>query len=120
MREMLCEHSITIADPDETGAVGTLEGYWQPPFGLTIVAVSVAPRDDDAGATLDIDDDGTNVITAIDASDANVPGTWLTPGFGGTNTPVKVAANSKISFDFNNAAAANAFFVSVWYLVGEA
>lgn len=119
MRERLCEHNVTLVDPTEANSIATLEGYFQPPFDITIVAVSVSPLADDASATLDIDDDGTNVITAIDASDANVPGTWLTPGFGGTNTPVVIAADSKVSFDINSGAAANAFYVCVWYLVGS-
>lgn len=119
MRERLCEHSISLTDPDETGSMSTLEGYWTVPFNITIVGVSVAPLEDDTGATLDIDDDGSNVITAVDASDADVPGTWLATGFGGSNEPVAIAADSKIAFDLNSAAAANVFYVSVWYLVGE-
>lgn len=119
MRERLCHYSITVADPDETGAVSTLEAYVQFPFNFTIVGVSVAPRDDDAGATMDIDDDGTNVISAIGCADADAPGTWISTEFGGTETPVHVAADSKVALDFNNAAAANAFFVNIWYLAGS-
>jgi hypothetical protein len=43
MRERLCHYSITVADPDETGALSTLEAYVQFPFSFTIVGVSVAP-----------------------------------------------------------------------------
>lgn len=109
-----------LVDPTEGNAIGALEGYIQLPFAYQIVAVSVSPQVDDAGATIDIDDDGTNVISAIDASDQNVPGTWATPGFGGTNAPVAVAANSLVSFDVNAGANGSAFNVDMVVLVGSA
>jgi len=117
MKERLCEHNVTLTDPDATAGMGTLEGYWTVPFDIVVVGVCVSPLEDDAGATLDVDDDGSNVISGIDASDANVPGTWSTPELGGTQTPVRIAANSKVSFDINNGAASNNFYISVWYLV---
>lgn len=116
MLERLCEHNVTLTDPDATAGMGTLEGYWHVPFDIMIVGVSVAPLEDDTGATLDVDDDGSNVISAVDASDANVPGTWFTTELGGTNTPVRVASGSLVSFDMNNAAVSNNFYISVWYL----
>jgi hypothetical protein len=42
------------------------------------------------------------------------------PNLGGAEAPVQVAADSKVALDFNNAAAANAFFVNIWYLQGVA
>lgn len=119
MRERLVHMSRTLVDPTEANAIGTLEGYVTFPFNITIIGVSVSPQVDDAGATLDIDDDGTNVISAVDASDQNVPGTWNTAGFGGTNTPVHIAAGSNVSFDINSGAAGTAFFVDMWYLAGS-
>jgi hypothetical protein len=120
MKERLIHIGMTLTDPDETAGLSTNAAYIDIPIDLTIVAVSVAPLEDDAAATLDINDDGTGVIEAVDASDQNVPGTWATPGYGGTEDPVKVDAGSLLSFDLNNAAVANAFFVSIWALTGEA
>lgn len=120
MRERLVMINRTLVDPTEGNALGTLEGYIQLPFAYTIVAISVAPQVDDAGLTVDVDDDGSNVISGIDGSDADTPGTWGTPGYGGTNAPVKIAANSKVSFDVNSGAAATAVFVDMLILVGAA
>ncbi|MCP5018909.1 MAG: hypothetical protein GY938_27075 [Ketobacter sp.] len=120
MRERIMMINRSLVDPTEGNAIGTLEGYIQLPFAYDIVAISVSPQVDDAGATIDVDDDGTNVITAIDASDQNVPGTWASPGFGGTNAPVHVAKNSKVSFDVNSGAVATAFNVDMVVLVGSA
>lgn len=112
--------SFTLVDPTEGNAISTLQYYFDAIFGFTIVGVSVAPEVDDADATLDIDDDGTNVITAVDASDANVPGTWKsTHVTGGTNEPVHVAAGSKVSFDINSGAVATAFHVVLFVLMDE-
>lgn len=121
MNERLTMISFTLVDPADAGSISTLHYYFDAICDMTIVAVSAAPEKDDAGATIDIDDDGTNVISAIDASDANVPGTWKSTALGGgTNAPVHIAAGSKVSFDANNAAAATAFHVVVWALLGEA
>lgn len=119
MNERLSIISFTLVDPTEGNAIGALHFYWDCIFDITIVAMSAAPEKDDAGATIDVDDDGTNVIEAVDASDADVPGTWKSTHVGGTNTPVKIAAGSKVSFDANSAAVATAFFVVLYVLVGE-
>lgn len=119
MNERLICLSFNVTDPDETAALSTLENYFYAPVDLTLVYVSVSPNEDDTGATLDIDDDGTNVITAISCADADVPGTWKASGYGGTNAPVVIAAGSKVAFDLNNAAAANVFNVVIWALTGE-
>ncbi len=119
MLERCCNLSFTAVDPTEGNALGALNVYFDAIFDMTIIAVSAAPETNDAGATMDIDDDGSNVITAIDISDQNVPGTWKSAVAGGTNDPVFVAAGSKLGFDFNSAAAGTAVFVNVWYLIGE-
>ncbi len=120
MNERLNVTSFTLVDPTEGNAIGTLEYYFEALVNMTIVGVSVAPQVDDAGATIDVDDDGTNVITAVDASDANVPGTWKSTHLGGTNAPVAIAAGSKVSFDANSAANGTAFHVVLYWLAGEA
>ena len=111
---------FNITDPDEAAASGALAAYWYIPKGITIVGASAAPLEDDAGATIDINDDGTAMIAGVDASDKDVPGTWLTPGTGGTNTPVFAAGGSELTIDVNNGAAANRFDVVIYYLQGVA
>ncbi len=105
------------------GEVGITLGanyrYITVPFSLTIVAASASPSVDDAGLTIDINDDGSDAITAIDASDLDVPGTWKSTHVGGTETPVTIAAGSKISLDANSAAANTRVHLQIWALVGE-
>lgn len=110
---------FNITDPDESAASGALAVHFYTPFAMTIVAVSAAPLEDDAGADIDINDDGTGVIN-VDATDKDVPGTWLSTHAGGTNAPVQIAAGSEISIDVNDGAAANRFDVVIYYLPGVA
>lgn len=117
---MISAFTFNITDPDETAASGALAAYWYVPFNITIVGVSAAPLEDDAGADIDINDDGTAVISAVDASDKDAPGTWLSTHLGGSNSPVHVAAGSELTIDVNDAAAANRFDVVVYYLAGSA
>jgi len=120
MNDRLVIFNRSLVDPTEGNAIGTLEGYVDAIVDMTIVGVSVSPQVDDAGATVDIDDDGTNVISGIDASDQNVPGTWKSTALGGgTNAPVHVAAGSKVSFDINAGAIGTAFNVDLYVLIGE-
>ena len=53
------------------------------------------------GFNVDIQDDGTDVITAIAANTALTPGTWKTAHMGGTQTPVHIAAGSEVEVDLN-------------------
>lgn len=119
MNERLIIIPFAIGDPDNTAAVGDSAWLQYIPFNITIIFVTVAPMEDDTGATIDIQDDTTDIITAIDASDHDVPGTWKSTHMGGTNTPVAVAAGSELEIDINNAAAANRFDGAIWALVGE-
>lgn len=119
MNERMIVLPFTLVDPDESAASGALAAYANIPFNLTIVAVSVASLEDDAGATIDINDDGTGVITAIDASDKDAPGSWLSVHAGGANEPVSIAAGSVLSLDVNNGAVANRHDVQIWALIGE-
>jgi hypothetical protein len=113
---MIC---LTFMNGEVGVTLGANYAYTTTVTDLTIVAVSVSPSTDDAGATIDINDDGTGVITGIDLSDQNVPGTWLTPGFGGTNTPVFVAAGSLLSLDANSIDAGTTANVHIYALTGE-
>ena len=119
MNERLVAYTFNIADPDETGAVGAASTYFMVPFGATLVYASVSPWDDDAGATMDIQYDGSDIVTAISAADSDVPGEWISTHFGGANAPVEIAAGSEMELDFNNAAAANRFDVVLLFLTGE-
>jgi hypothetical protein len=89
------------------------------PFGATLVYASVAPWDDDASATMDINDDGSEIIADIDATDKDVPGEWASVHAGGTNAPIAIAAGSEMTLDFNDAAAANRFDCTFHFLTGE-
>ena len=120
MNDRLRVTSFTLVDPTNTNAIGTLEYYFDCMVDMTIVGVSVAPEVDDPDATLDIDDDGTNVITAISCALKATPGTWKSTRLGGgTNTPVHIDAGSLVSFDINDGAAGTAFHVVLYWLVGE-
>lgn len=120
MNERLICIPIPAIYPGASAALGDNFGYYYCRHDLTIVYVSVAPNTDDAGLTLDINDDGTGVITAISCADADVPGEWESTHVGGSQTPVTIAAGSKISFDANSAANATSLIGYILALVGEA
>ena len=112
--------SFSVTDPDATAAAGTAAVRFELPFNFTIVGVSVCPLEDDAGATMDIQDDGTDVITAVACADKDAVTPWLSTHVGGTNAPVTIAADSEVTLDFNSAAASNVFHVAISYLAGVA
>lgn len=116
------ERLVSIFDSTD-GEVGITLGagyqfFRSPPVPCTIVYVDAAPSADDASATIDIQDDGTDIITGIDISDQNVPGTWKGKHFGGTNDNVAVAAESLMSLDANDIDAGTRVHVKIWALVG--
>lgn len=120
MNERLIAYTLNVADPDASAAVGSSgAAYVMVPFGATLVYASVSPFEDDTGATMDIQDDAVDIVTAIDASDHDVPGEWISTHCGGTQTPVAIAAGSEVTLDFNAAAVANRFDVVLLFLVGE-
>ena len=106
------------------GEVGVTPGddflYHTLPCDFTIIFVSAAPLADDADLTLDINSstDGDGQIAALACADADVPGTWKSTAMGGTNDPVTLSAGSKISYDFNGAAANTVVHVEVWGFCG--
>jgi hypothetical protein len=119
MRERLVTLHANLADPTEGSAVTTAEWMTILPFDSTIVYVCVSPMDDDASATIDIQDDGTDIITAVDASDHDVPGEWISTYFAGAETPVYIAAGSELEIDVNAAANGNRFDVTMIFLTGS-
>jgi len=106
------------------GEVGVTPGddvlYHTLPCDFTIIFVEAAPEADDADLTLDINSstDGDSQIAGISCADADVPGTWKSTAMGGTNAPVVLSAGSKISYDFNNAAANTVINWQVWGYCG--
>ncbi len=119
MNERIIAYNLNVTDPDSTAAVGDSAAMVMVPFEATLIYASVSPFEDDAGATMDIQDDGTDIVTAVDASDHDVPGEWASVHCGGTNAPVAIAAGSEIELDFNSAAAANRFDVTLLFLAGS-
>src|SRR3989337_828671 len=90
--------AISFVEGEVGVTLGALFRYFTTDVPLTIIGVTVSPSVDDAGLTIDINDDGTGVITAIDASDLDVPGTWKSTLLGGAQTPISNAAGRVISF----------------------
>jgi hypothetical protein len=92
---------------------------------MTIVGVSLCATvftGSPTGFTIDIQDDGTGVITAITADTALTPGTWRTPHMGGTETPVTIAAGSEVEIDLNLSGGSTptaTFTVVIYYLAGK-
>ena len=119
MNENLVSYTFSVGNPTEITALGDNALYFMVPFGATLVYVSVAPHDDDALASLDINDDGVAIVSAVDATDKDVPGEWISTHFGGSETPVEIAAGSVCDFDFNDAAAANRFDIVMLMLQGS-
>ena len=91
---------------------------------MTIVGVSFcaeALTGTPTATTIDIQDDGTDVIAAITASTALTPGSWKSVHMGGTNAPVHIVAGSEVEVDLNLTAGSTptaAFSVVIWYLGG--
>jgi hypothetical protein len=118
MNEKLIPYNFQVGDPDQAAAAGASAIAFMVPFTATLVYASVSPFEDDTGATMDIQDDTVDIVTAIDASDHDVPGKWISTHFGGTNAPVQIAAGSMCELDFNSAANANRFDVTLLFLHG--
>ena len=117
MNERLIEIAL------EAGEVGVTLGdaykYYTALVPLTIVGVVCSASANDADLTVDVNDDGTGVISGIACATAATPGTWKSTHIGGTETPVYIAKNSVISLDAKNAAADTRLRVGLLCLVGE-
>ncbi len=119
MNERMVAYTFSIADPTEGSAIGALACYFMLPFGATLIYASGAAFVDDAGLTMDINDDGTVIVTALDIADKEAPGEWISIHAGGTETPVAIAAGSEMTLDFNAAANGNRVDVVMLFLTGE-
>ena len=119
MNEMLLSIPFKLVNPAEGGAVGALDYYINVITDCVLVYVSAGSDTDDGGLTLDINDDGTVIAEAIDCATKADPGEWISTHFGGTETPVRIAAGSELSFDANAAANATTIGGYMLVLVGE-
>ncbi len=93
---------FTFAAEAQADADGVHEFYAV--VGFTIWGASLcaeALTGSPTAFTVDVQDDGTDVITALAASTAGTPGTWLTAALGGSETPVSIAAGSSVEVDVN-------------------
>lgn len=92
---------------------------------MTIVGVSLwaeAFTGTPTAFDIDIQDDGNDVITAIDASTAKTAGNWQSTMMGGTNDPVTIAAGSEVEIDVNFTGGSSPtadFTLAIWYLAGD-
>lgn len=111
---------ITICEGEVGVTLGDNYQYFYAPCDMTVLYVTAAPSVNDADATIDINDDATGVITAVDCSDLDVPGTWKSTAMSGTNAPVVIAAGSLVSLDANDAASGTRIMVQIWFLAGTA
>lgn len=119
MNERIVAYNLNIADPTEGSSMSNSAAMVMVPFGATLIYASVSPFADDASATMDIQDDGTDIVTGVDASDHDVPGEWQSTHVGGSNAPIAIAAGSEIEIDLNSAAAGNRFDITLLFLTGE-
>lgn len=110
---------LSFADGETGVTLGDAYRAIKVPFDLTIVYVSASPNVDDAGLTIDVNDDGVAAVAATPAATLATPGTWRSTHVGGTNAPVQVAAGSILTLDANAAAANTAVLVQIWALTGE-
>jgi hypothetical protein len=91
---------------------------------MTLVGVSVCAEaftGTPTGFNIDVNDDGSGVITAVAANTAGTPGSWKSTHFGGTAAPVHVAAGSKVSLDVNFSGGSSPtadYEVTLWALAG--
>jgi hypothetical protein len=119
MNERLVAYTFSAADPTEGAALGSLAVYFMLPFQATLIYASGAPFADDTGLTMDINDDGVAIVSALSIADKDVPGEWISTHAGGTQTPVAIAAGSEMTLDFNAAANGNRVDVVMLFLTGE-
>ena len=119
MNERLVTYSFSVLNPQDSAGLGDLALYFMVPFSATLVYASAAPWEDDGSATMDLHDDGSEIIAGLVCATKATPGEWISTHSGGTETPVVIAAGSEMTVDFNSAAAANRFDVVFHFLSGE-
>lgn len=104
----MCLYTIAaeIGQVGQTLSTGAFK-FTLPNLPMTLVHVSAYSTADDAGLTLQVQDDGVDMLaSALDISDTDAaPAEWKSKHFGGTKDPIAVAGGSIIEIDLANAAA---------------
>lgn len=99
---------------------------WQVPVGVDIVYITVCAEaftGSPTGFNIDVQDDASDVITAVAANTAGTPGTWKAYPMGGANDPVHVEAGSALEIDVNLVGGSSPtadYTIQIWALTGEA
>ena len=119
MNERLVAYNLSILDPNDAGGMGASAWLGMLPFGGTLVYASARPHENDADATIDIQDDTADIVTAISCAVAATPGEWISTHCGGSETPVTIAAGSELEIDANNVAATTRLDITMLFLTGE-
>lgn len=101
MNENIVTYTFSVGDPTEGNALGANALYFMVPFGATLIYMSGSPYEDDADATIDLNDDGSSIVS-LACVDKDVPGEWISTHAGGTETPVQIAAGSVMDFTFTD------------------
>ena len=114
----LVSMTFVLGDPIDAATLGDDILLSVLPTEGKLVYFSAVPLEDDTGLTVDIDDDGTAVVTAVAAADKDAVSTWSTTHFGGTNEPVVFAKGSELGVDLNAMAAGNFIVLTFWFLLG--
>jgi hypothetical protein len=90
-----------------------------PPIGHKLVYASVNASVNDAGLTMDIQDDTADTAAvAIAFATAGTAGEWKSTHFGGTVDPILFAGGSVLELDFNSAAANTEAMFVLMFLTG--
>jgi hypothetical protein len=110
---------LSFTDGEVGITLGDNYRYFTVPVDLTVVYIAASPNADDAGLTIDLNDDGAAAVAAVACPTAAVPGRWRSTHVGGTNAPVRIAAGSVCSLDANAAAVDTRIHVEIWALTGE-
>jgi hypothetical protein len=110
MNENLLSYHLSIFDPDDAAGMSASAWLGMMPVNATLVYASVSPHEDDASATID--------IQALDASDYDVPGEWISTHCGGSETPVRIVAGSELEVDANSVAATTRLEITMLFLTG--
>jgi hypothetical protein len=116
MNEQLVVLSFTLVNPNNAAGLGDNDFYHNVPCDCMIVYVCASSDTDDTSQTVDINDDGTGIIETIDSDTKADPGEWISTHCGGTETPVRVAVGSELSFDVNSGANDTTVHLVIWLL----
>lgn len=94
------------------------------PVGLTLVGVTLCAEaftGSPTGFSVDVQDDGSDVVTAVAANSAGTAGSWLTAHLGGSQSAVAIAAGSEVEIDVNFTGGSSPtadYDVTLWCLAG--